>query len=91
MRYTAIKQHPDTDGGYTGAQMGSGRNSGEQEEQSWKDAGKQTGFSGSAADRSGTDKPDDASKKSTEEKGTPKTTRGDEDARGQSGVVNVRK
>ena len=46
MRYQLKLDHAEVPGGYSGAQMGSGRNSGEQERESWKDDNSKTAFDG---------------------------------------------
>jgi len=50
MRYIHHLNNADNapNGGYSGPQTGSGRNSGEQEQQSWKDSGNQSAFDGAA-------------------------------------------
>jgi hypothetical protein len=50
MRYLMKLNNKEANGGYSGAQMGSGRNSGEQERESWKDSGAKSAFEGPAAD-----------------------------------------
>lgn len=89
MRYTNLLNHPDHKDpkGYTGTTMGSGRNSGDQEQESWKDADKPTDIT--ASDEAKSDAKDDSANATRQ--GTPNVTRGDKNAHGQTGVVKIRK
>lgn len=84
MPYTKYLQHPDDKDqtGYSGTTMGSGRNSGEQEKESWKDEAAQPELKKSE---------NKTSDESETKQGTPRVTRDDKNAHGQSGVVKIRK